>query len=135
MRPKDKIEKQIEKLTIKASAQLNAKVHHEIDAAATDTKVNRWRYFMRTRKNKLTFAASVILVFVIGIALFSQLTKPAWAIDQTIEAMKNIRTAVVHAEIEGFGEFDAQFKFDPGLLGDASVLLIHKSRLREILGP
>lgn len=113
MRPTDKIEKQIEKLSIKASAQLNAKVHHDIDTAANNTKVNIWRYFMQTRKNKLTFAATVIFVCIIGIALFSQLTKPAWAIDQTIEAMKSITTAVFHAEMGNLGEFNAQCKLDP----------------------
>ena len=54
MRPKDKIEKQIENLSLKASAQLNAKVHHDIDAVATDTKVN-------TRRKYAAIAAGLIV--------------------------------------------------------------------------
>lgn len=46
MRPTDKIEKQIEELSIKASAQLNAKVHHDIDAVTNNTKINIWRKYV-----------------------------------------------------------------------------------------
>jgi len=47
-----------------------------------------WRTIMRTRITKLTAAAAVIIIAALGIIFFEKSAKPAWAVEQTIEAMK-----------------------------------------------
>ncbi len=47
-----------------------------------------WRTIMKSSITKLATAAAVILIIVLGITILDKSTAPAWAIEQTIEAMK-----------------------------------------------
>ena len=51
---------------------------------------NIWRIIMNSKITKLATAAVVILTVVVGVTLIDRSTTPAYAIEQTIEAMRSI---------------------------------------------
>ena len=90
MRPSDNINELIKKLQLKASAELDKRVHDDISAALTKSEKtksvlaepNVWRTIMRSRITKLAAAAVIIIAVLIGIHQFSGSidgTSVAWA--------------------------------------------------------
>lgn len=98
MRPTDNIDQLIKKLQLKASANLDARVHGDIDRAlatpprseSADAKPNRWRIIMKSRIMKLAAAAGVVLALLL---VFNNAESTLYA--QVIASMKKART--VHA--------------------------------------
>jgi hypothetical protein len=78
MRPADKINELIKKLQLKASADLDRRVHEDISRALTEPKKtesalpepNIWRIIMKSRITKLAAAAVVMIACVIGLSLW-----------------------------------------------------------------
>ena len=56
---------------------------------------NIWRIIMNSKITKLATAAVVILAVVVGVTLIDRSATPAYAIEQTIQAMRSISS--VHA--------------------------------------
>jgi len=98
MRPTDNINQSIKKLHIKASADLDGRVHDDIDRAlatrqkseSADAKPNRWRIIMKSRIMKLAAAVAVIFVLLL---VFNNAESTLYA--QVIASMRKART--VHA--------------------------------------
>jgi outer membrane lipoprotein-sorting protein len=75
MRPADNIHNQIKKLQLKASADLDKRVHNDISNALAKSKKtasahsepNIWRIIMKSRMIKLATAAVIIIAVLIGI--------------------------------------------------------------------
>ena len=73
MRPADNINELIKKLQLKASAELDKRVHYDIAAALAEsektksvlTEPNIWRTIMKSRTSKLAAAALIILLLSI----------------------------------------------------------------------
>lgn len=55
-----------------------------------------WSTIMKEQKTKFATAAAVILLLVFGVILLNKSTSPVWAIEQTIEALKDLKA--VHLE-------------------------------------
>jgi len=53
------------------------------------------RIIMKSKITKLATAAMIILIAVLGITLLDNAATPAWAIEQTVEALENIETLVI----------------------------------------
>ncbi len=96
MIPTDNIHKLIKKLNVKAGPDLDARVHNDISKALAEpkqiqpaaTQPNIWRIIMKNPMTKIATAAAVILIAALGITFLDKSATPAWAIEQTIEAMK-----------------------------------------------
>ena len=79
MRPSDNINELIKKLQLKASAELDKRVHDDISAALTKSEQtkpvqpepNIWRTIMRSRIPKLAAAAVIIIAVLAGLPFFS----------------------------------------------------------------
>lgn len=78
MRPADNINELIKKLQLKASAELDKRVHEDISAAMAEPEKtksvqqepNIWRNIMKSRTSKLAAAAVIIIACVIGVSLW-----------------------------------------------------------------
>jgi hypothetical protein len=78
MRPADKINGSIKKLHVKASADLDKRVHDDISKALAESKQtksappepNIWRIIMKSRIAKLAAAAVVMITCVIGLSVW-----------------------------------------------------------------
>lgn len=74
MRPADKINEMVKKLKLKASADLDARVHDDISGALVGYEKTQsvrsepkiWRTIMKSRTAKLTAAAVIAIVVVVG---------------------------------------------------------------------
>ena len=60
------------------------------DIPSPTKPLDMWRIIMNSRITKLATVAAVILAVLVGVTLIDRSTKPAYAIEQTIEAMRSI---------------------------------------------
>ena len=121
MRPADDLHKSIKKLQLKASAELDKRVHDDISAALAESEKtesairqpNIWRTIMKSRITKLAAAAVIIVAVLIGVNMLKGI--PAWAIEQTTAALENIKTITVSGKsnhIVPLGNFNILLKRD-----------------------
>jgi len=54
----------------------------------TPRQIGMWRILMKSKITKLATAAAIIVIAVAGISLLDRSTSKAWAIDQTIDALR-----------------------------------------------
>jgi len=95
MRPIDNIHESIKKLQLKASAELDKRVHDDISAALAEsektesahTEPNIWRTIMKSPITKLAAAAVIIIAVLIGVRTFISGTT-AWA--QIVRAFNEV---------------------------------------------
>lgn len=103
MRSADNIEKQITDFTIDVNPDKDRQVLDEIlhtqANAHRPSQIDLWRFIMKSRMTKFTAAAVVIAAVAIGINLFT--ATPAWAIEQTISAMKQYNGAYLSGVCPG----------------------------------
>ena len=86
MRPSANIDELIKKLQLKASAELDKRVHDDISAALTKSEQtksvhaepNIWRIIMRSRIPKLAAAAVIIIAVLFGVSIFKDSSGVAW---------------------------------------------------------
>ena len=99
MRPIDNIHKSIKKLHLKASAELDKRVHDDISRSLAEsektesahTEPNIWRTIIKSRITKLAAAAVIIIAVLAGINYFGGSidgASVAWA--EMIESMKQL---------------------------------------------
>jgi hypothetical protein len=95
-----------------------------------------WRIIMKSRRTKFT-AAAVIIVAVIAISVsVLDMATLAYALEQTIDAIKKVKTVHMVGEFYGRGAFECWLRFD----GDPDVpthmwLSLHRIHLEKICSP
>jgi len=77
----------------------------------TPRQIKIWRTIMKTKIAKLATAAAIILIAVLGITLLEKSTTPAWAIEQTIEALKKFNAVYISGSVSG--DFTSSGAFRP----------------------
>jgi outer membrane lipoprotein-sorting protein len=94
MRPADNINDLIKKMHLKASTELDKRVHDDISAALGEsdktksvrTEPNIWRIIMKSRTSKLAAAAVIIIAVFVGLSIFNESSGVAWA-----EVLNNVQ--------------------------------------------
>lgn len=103
MNPQDNIEKLLRELTLPGTKAADERILKAALAVyeKSETKKqkaihqpNIWRIIMKKPITKLATVAAIILIAVFGITFLDHSVTPAYAIEQTIEALKN--TKIVH---------------------------------------
>ena len=126
MRPTDNINELVRQLQLEASADLDKRVHKDVDnALAASQKIdsahsgpNIRRTIMTSRIARLTAAAAIIVVVGLSITIGYKFIPMAYAVGQTIEAMKDVtimRLCARDAEDNNI-ELWAQINPDTGLM-------------------
>jgi tetratricopeptide (TPR) repeat protein len=67
-------------------------------AVAANQRVYRtslWRIIMKSRRRKLATTAVIIFAVVLSVTILDRATTPAWAIGQTVEALKHVNGLVM----------------------------------------
>ena len=77
----------------------------------TPRQIKIWRTIMKTKITKLATAAAIILIVALGITLLNKSTTPAWAVEQTIEALKKFNAVHITGIVIPL-EDDLQHSFD-----------------------
>jgi len=124
MRPADNIEKHVKnnKLHVCSSSQMDEKIlgdsfdamEQAMRQKQAEGRPGIWRYIMHNRKARFVTLVFSALVVLIGVVILDQSVEPAWAIDQSVEALSNIETATVYCECRHFPSFKAYIKRDIG---------------------
>ncbi len=114
MRPTENIKRLIKNAKIKSDPEVKRTALNELINELEKTKVigsavakpNTWRIIMKSRITKFAVAAVVMLVVVLALTLIDKTVTPAYALEQSIEAMKNVSWmhAVPSSTETGFGE-------------------------------
>jgi len=106
MKPAENIKRLIKNTKIKTNPAVNEAVLtdllNKLDKSksehSADIRPNVWRIIMKSRIAKFAIAAVIIIIAAIGITFLEKTSKPVWAVSQTIEALKNIRSATAVCE-------------------------------------
>jgi hypothetical protein len=112
MRPTNDIEKLVKKLCYKPSVQTHSRILTNLLLALESgekpavPQMNFWRIIMKSKIAQLATAAAVIIIAAIGISLLQNSVTPAYAIEQTVEACKDLRRLY----FEYFGSSDNKMK-------------------------
>ncbi|MHC4146585.1 MAG: hypothetical protein ACYSUD_17645 [Planctomycetota bacterium] len=114
MRPAEDLNDSIKKLELKASADLDARVHDDISGAlaghekpqSARPEPNIWRTIMKGKTPKLAVAAVILIAVAISVTILDKSVTPAYAIEQTIEASRSLR--FIHLKIEPAAETRAE---------------------------
>jgi len=115
MRPADNINELIKKLQLRASAELDKRVHDDISAALTKSEKtksvqpepNIWRIIMKSRIIKLAAAAVIVIAVLAGLPFFSgngsgvALADVLERIEQTQAFMYRMKMTVTGAMMSG----------------------------------
>jgi hypothetical protein len=121
MRPTENIEKLIKNINIETNAKTDKAVLGDVVEAFEESKKNKsvitqpsiWRIIMNSRITKLATAAVIIIAVIFGLTtILDHGATPAYAVEQTIKAMKEIRTVYMKGEFYRQGEFECWMKFD-----------------------
>jgi len=96
MRPTEKIRKMFKNSNVTADSRLDKKITADMlrafektESQKTGHQPNLWRIFMKSKITKLATAAMILLAVFFGINLLDKAVTPAWAIEQTIDLLKN----------------------------------------------
>jgi len=100
MRPTEKIKELFTESKVKVGSEFNNRILNDTLAAFEKSKTKEpadlqpsvWRIIMNSSITKLAVAAVLVIAAVISITFLSKSATPAYAIEQTIEALKNTRT-------------------------------------------
>ena len=126
MNPAENIEKQIKnfyaakKSTITTHVEMDKKIIDDaLQALKKSNKVNTtilepkmWRTTMKSKIIKFAAAAVIIIAVVLGLStILDHGATPAYAVEQTIEAIKKIETVYMKGEFYNQGEFECWMKF------------------------
>lgn len=98
MNPSDEIERLIKENRYKADSETHNRIINnvleEMDKTQKQTtgkaKPDIWRIIMNNDKIKIASAAVFILAVILSVTIIDRLTTPAWAIEQTVKALKDI---------------------------------------------
>jgi hypothetical protein len=119
MKPADRIEKSIKKIRYDAGAETHQRILSSALKALELTQKERpgvptpgiWRTVMRSRITKLSAAAVVVAAVLLSISVLEKSATPAYAVQQTVDAMKEIKTVHIAGEFYRQGKFECWMKF------------------------
>jgi hypothetical protein len=103
MKPTDNINRLIKKLQLKASAELDRRVHNDISRALAESEKTEsahagliiWRYITKGEVIKLAVAAAILVAF--GIGFFTgQWSKPTRLAPRLLDVTGNISAVSMH---------------------------------------
>lgn len=102
----------------KLNQDMEARENRAIETVQSHTQapgvapVSLWSTITKSRMTKLAAAATVVLVASLLLNLLDKSATPAYAVDETIAAMKEIKTVYMAGEFYKQGEFECWMKFD-----------------------
>ncbi len=105
MTTEEDIEKFIKETALETKTEMNEVVRKRIFQAfkkskqtkSTLTEPNIWRIIMKSRITKLAAAAVIIVAVILSINFLDKSIKPAYGIEQTIEAFRNVNSVYLEA--------------------------------------
>jgi len=101
-------------------------------AKQTPRQIKIWRTIMKTKITKLATAAAIIFAVVLLVSILNNSTTPAYAIEDTIEAMREIRTVHIFGTDVNDKQYEIWTKVNPET-GKAECLYLDASETEHRL--
>jgi len=110
MKPTEKIEKLLETMTVTPAPQKDRQMLNAILQAQAESKQQpsappepgKWRIIMHSKLTKFAAAAMILIAAVLSLTLLDKTVTPAYAIEQTIQALHSMRTIHVKLYYPGY---------------------------------
>jgi hypothetical protein len=132
MRPTEKIENTVKKMNFSAGDEMRKqilddalKAHGQTKTQPASDKPNIWRIIMKSKSTRLATAAVLFIAAVAGLSILSITSKPAWAIEQTIEVLRHIKAVYLAGQVNYPDKGESTFKIwtrpnrnNPAVSGD-----------------
>jgi len=108
MIPEERIEKLIKRIDVTSSARMHTKTLDDALSAqekwkneqSANVKPNIWRIIMNSKTTKFATVVAVILIAALGVTFLDKSATPAYAVQQTIDALRHITS--VHIVARGW---------------------------------
>ncbi len=121
MRPADKTEEFIKNASINSNPEVNEAVLkellNEMDKSKSIPRAARrpdiWRTIMKSPIIKLSTAAVIIVCIALTIHFIEKTVTPAYSVEQTLEAMQDVRTMYMVCKDWNDEEFEIWIELDP----------------------
>lgn len=98
-----------------------------------ENRLNIWRIIMKNKISKIASAAVILIAVALSVTIIDRLTTPAWAIEQTIQALKETKSVIISGttvyDSSNYLEFKCWVKFD----SENNNLLMRFESPREIV--
>jgi len=99
MKPKEDIEQFVANIDLETQDDRDRHVLGTVLKAHEDRPQQRqsptWRIIMKSNTTKLATAAMILLALGLSVAILDHLASPAWALDQTVEALKQVEAIYI----------------------------------------
>jgi len=93
-----------------------------------------WRIIMKSRMTKLAAAAMIVLAVVFSMTIFNKSMPTAYAIEQTIEAMRKVNTVNLLGTMVDGGQLEIWIKVNPET-GENDYIYLDCPQLRGLQSP
>jgi hypothetical protein len=123
MRPADKMEKYIQKnkVSVTSSSRMDERIMNDSTAAMENAmknerakhKPNIWRIIMESKITRYSTAACVLLVIICSVVFLDRSATPAYAVTETIEALKRVATVHIIGKDPDGGKAENWVKLNP----------------------
>jgi hypothetical protein len=132
MKPVDKIAGAISQFEVKAPPRLDERVRRHVyeafanpvPAPATEGRTRRWRLIVSNRVAQLAAAAVIVLALLVGLHVWDLLGTEAYALEQTVQALRKIETTHTFCTNWQGGKFEMWIRPDPASGTNDFVCLI-----------
>jgi hypothetical protein len=119
MKSTDRIEKSIKKLRYEPGAETRHRILSNVLKALELSQKERpgvstpgiWRIIMKSPVIKIAAAAMIVVAVVLSISVLDKSATPAYAVQQTVDAIKEIKTVHMAGEFYRQGKFECWMKF------------------------
>jgi hypothetical protein len=119
MRPAENIKKSIKKLRYKTSTETHDRVLDNVLRALDEkqkvgaTTPDTWRIIMKSPITKLSTAAVIIVCIALTIPFMEKIAAPAYSVEQTLQAMQDLRTMYMVCKDWSGNEFEMWIELNP----------------------
>jgi len=121
MKPPENIERTVERLRYDANGEVHNRILGNLVSAMKETQKqdsdapaqNTWRIIMKSPIAKLSTAAVIIICIALAFFFTDKTVAPAYAIEQTLQAMQDLRTMYIACRDWSGNEFDMWIELHP----------------------
>ncbi len=103
MKPEKDIERFVEHIDVDTHIARDRHVLETVLKAHEDVRQERqpptWRIVMKSNTAKLATAAMILVAIGLSVTVLDRMAAPAWALDQTIEALKNVQAVYIAGRV------------------------------------
>ena len=140
MRPTEKIEKFLQKTSVSSNPNVNKAVLNELNeemekSKQAGTDLNMWRIIMKSSVTKIAAVMFIIAAVILTVIFMNKLSTPAYALDDTIKASRNIRSCHFQrcTDVNSVSILQRETWIDYGEDGEVNIMRVNFNDINCVL--